>query len=139
MVNFVVSFPNIQAESEPKPFGFCFAFANVDELDAAILDALRADARRSYRTIASLVDSTVPTVSSRIKRMEDLGQIRAYTILEGDAKAPAPGEGAIVCVQCKKTTKEPVIRKRDGRSYGFCCTTCESVFMKKYQSLKDGI
>ncbi len=50
----------------------------LDPLDAKILRLLREDARLSYRDIAEKAESTVPTVSARVKALEDIGVIRGY-------------------------------------------------------------
>lgn len=50
----------------------------LDPLDAEILKLLREDARLSYRKLAERTGSTTPTVSARVKNLEDLGIIRGY-------------------------------------------------------------
>lgn len=50
----------------------------LDDLDARILRLLREDARYSFRDVAEKSNSTVPTVSARVKALEDLGLIRGY-------------------------------------------------------------
>lgn len=50
----------------------------LDPLDAAILRLLRDDARLSFRDVAQATGSTVPTVSARVKALEDIGLIRGY-------------------------------------------------------------
>lgn len=52
----------------------------LDELDYGILRALQADARTSYRTMATQLKTTTPTVSSRVKRLEDIGIIQGYRV-----------------------------------------------------------
>jgi Lrp/AsnC family transcriptional regulator, leucine-responsive regulatory protein len=53
---------------------------DLDELDVALVRALQADARTSFRTLATTLKTTTPTVSSRIKRLESLGIIRGYRV-----------------------------------------------------------
>lgn len=53
---------------------------DVDELDLGILRALQADARLSYRALASQLGTTTPTVSARIKRLENLRIIQGYRV-----------------------------------------------------------
>ncbi|MHB1262721.1 MAG: Lrp/AsnC family transcriptional regulator, partial [Thermoplasmatota archaeon] len=53
---------------------------DLDELDFGILRALQADARTSYRTLAKQLGTTTPTVSSRVKRLEDLRIIQGYRV-----------------------------------------------------------
>lgn len=50
----------------------------LDPLDAKLLRLLRDDARLSFRDLAERAGSTVPTVSARVKAMEDIGLIRGY-------------------------------------------------------------
>ncbi|MFA5860537.1 MAG: winged helix-turn-helix transcriptional regulator [Candidatus Thermoplasmatota archaeon] len=50
----------------------------LDELDAGLLRLLQQDARLSFRQLAAKLDTTTPTVSARVKAMEDLGIIRGY-------------------------------------------------------------
>jgi endogenous inhibitor of DNA gyrase (YacG/DUF329 family) len=110
----------------------------IDELDRKILALLREDARRSYRQLAKLTESTVPTISSRVKRMENLGIIGGYTIVEVGKSVPSGGIG-VECHHCHKVTAEPVISKLDGKSHPFCCGTCQSAYLAKYERLKEGI
>lgn len=50
----------------------------LDPLDASLLQLLLEDARASYSELAQRTGSTVPTVSARVKALEDLGVIRGY-------------------------------------------------------------
>lgn len=50
----------------------------LDELDMGILRLLTEDARLSFRAIAEKLGSTTPTVSARVKALEDVGIIRGY-------------------------------------------------------------
>lgn len=50
----------------------------LDEIDAKILKHLQQDARLSFREIAKSVGVSTPTVSSRIKALEEQGVIRGY-------------------------------------------------------------
>lgn len=110
----------------------------IDDLDQQILALLREDARRSYRELARLAESTVPTISARVKRMEDLGVIGGYTVIEAGKQVPSGGLG-VECHLCHKITAEPVISKLDGKSHPFCCGTCQSAYLAKYARLKEGI
>ena len=55
---------------------------SIDSLDRAILSVLRDSARVAYVEIANKVDVTERTVRTRMKRMEEEGVIRGYTIRE---------------------------------------------------------
>lgn len=59
-------------------------FVQLDETDVALLTALQEDARLSYRDLAERVGVSTPTVSARVKRLEDLGVIRGYRAIVGD-------------------------------------------------------
>ena len=55
---------------------------NVDSLDRSILSYLRESARAPYVDIAKSVGVTERTVRTRIKKLEDDGIIRGYTVRE---------------------------------------------------------
>lgn len=50
----------------------------LDALDARILGLLQEDARLSFREIAERLGSTTPTVSARVRALEDVGLVRGY-------------------------------------------------------------
>jgi len=50
----------------------------LDRLDANIVRHLQEDARLSFRELAEKLGSTTPTVSARVKALEDIGLIRGY-------------------------------------------------------------
>jgi len=54
---------------------------HLDETDVEILKALTLDARLSSRQIAKQCGVSIGTVLSRIKRMENEGVIRGYSVL----------------------------------------------------------
>lgn len=54
---------------------------HLDEIDVKILGELRKDARASYRQVAKRIGVAVGTVQSRIRRMEEEGVIRGYTLI----------------------------------------------------------
>jgi len=58
----------------------------VDEIDAKILKTLTANARLSSRQISKQCNMSVGTVLSRIKKMEQEGIIRGYSILPDHEK-----------------------------------------------------
>ena len=55
---------------------------SVDSLDRAILSVLRESARAPYVDIAKSVGVTERTVRTRMRRLEDEGVIRGYTVRE---------------------------------------------------------
>ena len=52
----------------------------LDALDVRLLAALAADARASLADLARKVGLSAPSVSERIKRLEEVGAIRGYTL-----------------------------------------------------------
>lgn len=52
----------------------------LDEIDFKILSLLEKDPRISHRKIARKINSSTPTVSSKIKALEHLGIIKKYSI-----------------------------------------------------------
>ncbi|MFQ6127553.1 MAG: winged helix-turn-helix transcriptional regulator [Thermoplasmata archaeon] len=53
----------------------------LDEIDAKILKYLQENARRSFREIGKSIGVSTPTVSSRIKMLEEQGVIRRYSAM----------------------------------------------------------
>ncbi len=51
---------------------------DLDATDSAILRALQEDGRASLRTIAKRLGVSVPTVSARLRNLEQLGIVRGY-------------------------------------------------------------
>ncbi len=54
---------------------------NLDETDVKVLKTLTEDARLSSRQVAKQCDISIGTVLSRIKKMEEEGLIKGYTVL----------------------------------------------------------
>ena len=52
-----------------------------DAIDAHILDALAKDARTSVASLARQIGLSSPSVSERIRRLEDAGVITGYTLV----------------------------------------------------------
>lgn len=50
----------------------------LDRLDVQIVSLLQEDARLSFREIAERLGSTTPTVSARIRALEDIGLLQGY-------------------------------------------------------------
>jgi Lrp/AsnC family leucine-responsive transcriptional regulator len=195
--------------------------AELDELDVKILSLLQEDGRQSFRDIAKSTHTSVPTITSRVERMQQLGIIRRFTIdidqekIEGhhiavlvvdvkpsesanivsklsamdevveictssdsdfgivakvmgniddiiriqntltdpginrarailvkdiiskDARTTAASLIKMSCSYCNKEIAEGAIKTKVGdRIYYFCCNTCKSTFLDKYQNLK---
>lgn len=113
----------------------------LDELDRQLLALLGGDARRSHRELARATGSTQPTVTSRIRRMEDAGIIQGYTLrLDQEAFGAAPdGPVRVACHWCKNRTPDPVWAAVDDRGHPFCCTTCRGAYLDKHERLRKGI
>lgn len=120
----------------------------LDPLDARIVRLLMEDARLSYREIARRLRSTTPTVSARVRRLEQLGVIRGYRAdvhpsIVGEGEAPArrtvslPRAVDVPCHQCRgPIAGEPVTRALGGMAHVFCCRHCMGTFVKRYEALK---
>lgn len=52
----------------------------MDSIDLKILEELKADGRKSFNDIASVVGKTEATVRRRVRSLEDEGIIKKYTI-----------------------------------------------------------
>jgi len=52
----------------------------IDQIDQMILEALRRDARASLKELAALVGLSSPSVAERVRRLEERGVIRGFTI-----------------------------------------------------------
>jgi len=63
---------------------------NLDAIDARILETLIDDARISIADLARLVDLSPPSVSERIKRLEEAGVIEGYTLTLNPAALGLP-------------------------------------------------
>lgn len=83
----------------------------LDHLDVRILGLLQEDARLSFREIAQRLGSTTPTVSARVKALEDVGLVKGYraqldpSVLGGSgyvltlATQPSAARDALAAVQ----------------------------------------
>jgi len=52
----------------------------LDAVDTAILEALAADARTAMRDLAKKVGLSAPSVTERVRRLEEAGIIAGYTV-----------------------------------------------------------
>jgi DNA-binding Lrp family transcriptional regulator len=78
----------------------------IDEIDAKILQMLQSDGRLSFREIAKKTSISTPTVSARVKSLEERGVIRGYSI---DIDPSAVNETvSILTLQCKPKDLESV-------------------------------
>jgi len=63
---------------------------SIDEKDKKILGALQKNSRASIRNIAAAIGYRPSTVHQRIKRMEDSGVIKGYSVVVDQAKVGQP-------------------------------------------------
>src|SRR3954452_15957572 len=59
---------------------FCEEMKMLDELDRKLLDILVKDSRTSLKDLAQQVGLSSPSVSERLRRLEERGVIRAFTV-----------------------------------------------------------
>src|SRR5579872_4890524 len=52
----------------------------IDQIDQMILEALQREARMSQKELAALVGLSSPSVAERVKRLEERGVIRGFTV-----------------------------------------------------------
>lgn len=81
----------------------------LDELDRKILEVLRKDGRASYREIARRAGSTTPTVSARIRNLENLGVIQGYRAVIESIRLG--GKIVVVLVRCRPGSQDRLLRK----------------------------
>ncbi|AJD44156.1 AsnC family transcriptional regulator protein (plasmid) [Rhizobium gallicum bv. gallicum R602sp] len=73
--------------SKPKaPHNLQSRNSTLDETDARILAALDSDARLSMSELARLIGMSAPSMSERVRRLENAGVIRGFT-LDVDTRA----------------------------------------------------
>jgi Lrp/AsnC family transcriptional regulator, leucine-responsive regulatory protein len=72
--------------------------AMLDQIDRRILEILLADARISLKDLAQQVDLSSPSVSERLRRLQERGVIRAFTV-DVDPKALGYSLQAIVRIR----------------------------------------
>ena len=112
----------------------------LDALDRDLLRLLTDDARRSHRDLARATGSTQPTVTARIRRMEDAGIIQGYTLrLDAEAFTDVAGPVRVLCHWCKNRTSDPVWATLAGKRHPFCCTTCRGAYRDKHTRLSEGL
>jgi Lrp/AsnC family transcriptional regulator for asnA, asnC and gidA len=71
----------------------------MDELDKKILRVLQEDARLSYTKIAKHVGSSTVTVSERVRKLQESGIIKRYSVILNASKIGVTTLIAIICVK----------------------------------------
>jgi DNA-binding Lrp family transcriptional regulator len=112
----------------------------LDDTDRRLLELLREDARRSSRKLARMLGVSAPTVASRLRRLEQMGVIRGYTVtLSTDVEAARPRKVPkridVPCVYCKRPLFEEIKVRLGDRDYYVCCPSCEELLKRKYDKL----
>ncbi|MGQ0534486.1 MAG: winged helix-turn-helix transcriptional regulator [Methanobacteriota archaeon] len=117
----------------------------LDPLDTKILLELLRDARLSFRELSRRVGSSTPTVSARVKALEEIGVIRGYhaDVAWADGrrkKVDVSGRQTVdvACHQCKGPIHEAVRAKIGGRAHVFCCGQCRDAFGERFRRLNVG-
>ena len=92
---------------------------DLDDVDRRILKVLEDDARTSLRKITEIVGVALGTVSNRVKRLENLGVIRGYTVLIDPDKA-GWGLSVLIGLRIEKGRLIEIQEKiaKDNRVYG---------------------
>ncbi len=88
---------------------------DLDATDAAILRSLQEDARASLRTIAKAVGVSVPTVSARLKNLEQLGIVRGYRVILDPDRLEAMSVALVV--KTKPRAADEVARRIAAREW----------------------
>lgn len=81
----------------------------IDRTDQAILYLLRQDARLQWKEIGDQVHLTGQAVAARIRRMQDLGIIRGFTVQVDQARAGRPINALVTVFM--KTTEHGAFRR----------------------------
>lgn len=111
-----------------------------DELDRRILRELSKDARASMRSIADRLGVSTPTVSQRVRRMEEAGLILGYRVLTSvDPSVQHPASKKWRCAHCAGAIRGgAVVRSVDDTYRPFCCPICAGLYMERYDRLRKG-
>lgn len=56
-------------------------YYKLDDKDIVILQTLAKDSRTKLNTLAEMLDTSIPTIRSRINKLEDLGIIQSFSII----------------------------------------------------------
>jgi len=83
----------------------------MDDLDRAIIAELQTDARLSMRELARRVPLSAPAVGERVRRLEESGIIRRYTV---DVAVPRASLVAFIEVTMRSAAHERFLRFYEG-------------------------
>lgn len=79
--------------------------AELDKIDIELLKALRKNARASIKELAAEVYLSSPATASRIARMEKMGYIKGYTVIEEEYRLGYPIK-AIININTNRSGRE---------------------------------
>lgn len=100
----------------------------LDELDAKILSHLQEDGRQSFRDVAKLTHTSVPTITSRVERMQQMGIIKRFTI-DIDQEKIEGKNTALLVIDVKPSESAGVVEKLSGMDEVVeICTSSDSDF-----------
>ena len=88
-------------------------------IDFQILRLLQEDSRMSYRKIADAIGMAVGTVYNRIKRLEDEGVLKAYTVMVDTTKI-GYDLTAVILIQAEGSHLAEVEKKIAQSDYTIC-------------------
>ncbi|MFD6419931.1 Lrp/AsnC family transcriptional regulator [Streptomyces sp. NPDC060194] len=83
---------------------------SLNDLDARIVHALAADARRSYADIGAEVGLSAPAVKRRVDRLREVGAITGFTVRVDPAALGWRTEGFIE-IYCSSNTSPDAIQR----------------------------
>lgn len=88
----------------------------LDGKDQGLLAMLRANARTSVVDLAKRLGTSRATVQNRMKRLEETGVIKGYTVLIG-AELDKPAIRALMSIQAKSANEASVIAHLRGNPH----------------------
>ncbi|MBT8099532.1 MAG: winged helix-turn-helix transcriptional regulator, partial [Gammaproteobacteria bacterium] len=88
----------------------------LDRTDQGILSLLRADARLPVVELAKRLKVSRATVQNRMRRLEEAGVIRAYTVEIAD-ETESPAVRALMSIRAESSDEASVIRRLRGNPH----------------------
>jgi len=95
-----------------------------------VVDATAVNAR----DVTALLDAV-----EKISGIVDVEHFVAVRSVKEQPRAILAGNvtATLICFECKgPIVADPVKRRLDGRDHFFCCTSCESLFVQRYETTK---
>lgn len=108
-----------------------------DPLDMRILQELQRDARASFNALARRLGTTTPTVSWRVRRLQEVGIIRGFTVETAESATRHANEAkdsVWPCANCADPILgQGLVRSLGKRFYAFCCDACQETFTRRHE------